>query len=574
MFCLEAYCGSDYSTNKTMYVGASITLNPKSDCNADYCHFTGITYDTEAFLVEKIAQTNSLGSQVVNGSSTGTYYNFKLTALKAGTFSVTCRVQYYGSSSGYKSKSNKATYTITVKEVPKVVSISIPSTLTLSIGNTYTFSPTIYEAGASTTLTWSSSNSNVVSVSGKTITAKNVGTATITCKATNGVTAKCVVTVTPILIQSITLQVQSYELKKGIRLHLIPKTITPTNATNKVLRWTSSDETIATVELNPDYNDYRAIVTTHSVGVCTITAHATDGSGAKGTCVVTVLPIEVSDITLNETATDLLEGEHLQLTATVSPVGADNKTVKWSSSDPSVAEVDDNGYVTALSIGNSTITATAADGSGVEKSCNINVTGGLLYTDDAITVPSGSFTLPIHLRNTASIAAFQLELALPDGVSVATNEAGKMKVRLSERATDHTLSCSLLSNGNYQLVALSGNAEPFSGNSGAIAYVTLDVTDDTAVGDYAISIKNVELTTIDSQASHQKDGASKLTIKEVAMGDANGDNAVTVTDAVGIVNYILGRAPSTFIPKAADVNGDGEITITDAVGIVNTVLNH
>lgn len=56
-------------------------------------------------------------------------------------------------------------------------------------------------------------------------------------------------------------------------------------------------------------------------------------------------------------------------------------------------------------------------------------------------------------------------------------------------------------------------------------------------------------------------------------GDANGDGKVTITDAVAVVNYILGNASTGFVKAAADVNQDGNITITDAVGVVNIILN-
>ncbi|MCR4916041.1 MAG: hypothetical protein K6A96_09840 [Prevotella sp.] len=59
----------------------------------------------------------------------------------------------------------------------------------------------------------------------------------------------------------------------------------------------------------------------------------------------------------------------------------------------------------------------------------------------------------------------------------------------------------------------------------------------------------------------------------VLTGDVNNDGHVTITDAVAVVNRILGNASNGFVFKAADINGDGKITITDAVGIVNIILN-
>ena len=63
------------------------------------------------------------------------------------------------------------------------------------------------------------------------------------------------------------------------------------------------------------------------------------------------------------------------------------------------------------------------------------------------------------------------------------------------------------------------------------------------------------------------------TITEYTLGDANGDGNVTITDAVAIVNCILGNASAQFDLMAADVNGDGVISITDAVAVVNIILN-
>ena len=59
----------------------------------------------------------------------------------------------------------------------------------------------------------------------------------------------------------------------------------------------------------------------------------------------------------------------------------------------------------------------------------------------------------------------------------------------------------------------------------------------------------------------------------VVKGDSNGDKRVSITDAVGIVNYILGNTSASSYNVAADVNSDGQITITDAVGVVNIILN-
>ena len=156
---------------------------------------------------------------------------------------------------------------------------------------------------------------------------------------------------------------------------------------------------------------------------------------------------------------------------------------------------------------------------------------------------------------------------------MAEDGAGKLVATLSDRAIDQSISGSRLSNGNYQFVVFSGTSSALTGSEGAIGYVTLNVAESMATGEYSIGVKEVELTKTDGTSLHHKDLTSKLTLTEAVLGDINGDGRVTVTDAVGIVNHVLHRTPSVFITKAADVNGDGSISVSDAVKVVNIVLN-
>ena len=86
------------------------------------------------------------------------------------------------------------------------------------------------------------------------------------------------------------------------------------------------------------------------------------------------LEVLVENITLNASTATLIEGEDLTLTAMVAPDDATDKSISWSSSNPSVAYVDRGGKVTAIVPGTATITATANDGSGVSASCEVTVT--------------------------------------------------------------------------------------------------------------------------------------------------------------------------------------------------------
>ncbi len=231
--------------------------------------------------------------------------------------------------------------------------------------DTFTLSATIHPENATdTTITWTSSDESVATVSDEgVVTAVNKGSAIITAATHNGKTATCDVTVT-IPVTGIKLQ-QSASLYVGKTISLVAE-ISPEDASDKTVTWSSSNEEIATV-------DKDGLVTAIAVGEAIITVTANDGSDVKATCAITVNPIPVSSISLNKESESLKVGETMQLEETVLPEDATNKTVTWTSSNVEIATVDANGKVTAVALGDATITVTANDGSKAEASCKISV---------------------------------------------------------------------------------------------------------------------------------------------------------------------------------------------------------
>ena len=163
---------------------------------------------------------------------------------------------------------------------------------------------------------------------------------------------------------------------KGQTLQLTA-TVTPSNATDKSVTWTSSNTSVAVVSST-------GLVTAVSDGTATITATTADGSNKTATCTVTVnIPVLATGISLNQTSATLtMNGQTFQLTATVTPSNATDKSVTWTSSNTSVAVVSSTGLVTAVSNGSATITATTADGSNKTATCEITVSLPLLYIYD------------------------------------------------------------------------------------------------------------------------------------------------------------------------------------------------
>ncbi len=272
----------------------------------------------------------------------------------------------------YIQSSSGASNKYTVNSIPLISSFTISdSILCLNQGEEYTLTyqinPCEYPVG------WMSDNYDVASVDlGGKITAHNAGEAIITgfCQDASGVhTLSCHVTVNPVLVESMTLNREKWNCKVGESLTL-SATVLPGNATDKAIVWTSSNEDIATVDDNGN-------VSTHAVGEATITASATDGSRVSASCHVTVNPVLAESLTLSPDSWSGTEGETFQITATVMPDNATDKTIEWTTSDAAVATVDEAGVVSVLKAGSCVIMASTVDGSGVSAECIITGASGI-----------------------------------------------------------------------------------------------------------------------------------------------------------------------------------------------------
>ena len=161
--------------------------------------------------------------------------------------------------------------------------------------------------------------------------------------------------------------------------------VSPPNATNKTVAWSSSNQAVATVAAN-------GVVTGVAAGSATITVTTSDG-GYTDTIAVTVASAAVSSVDLQPpTATITNPPATTQLTWTVLPSNAGNKAVTFTSSNPAVATVNTVGLVSGLAAGSTTITITTADG-GKTDTCVVTVAvisvTGVDVTPPAVTTYVG-----------------------------------------------------------------------------------------------------------------------------------------------------------------------------------------
>lgn len=172
-----------------------------------------------------------------------------------------------------------------------------------------------------------------------------------------------------VLAQSIVFDESPVSIFMG-ETHTLVAHVLPENTANKTVSWSSSDETVATVDQN-------GVVTALKKGTAKITATAQDGSCVSASVTIIVEDILVNNITLNYTSYSLDMNDNVQLEATVEPENAANKNLVWTSSDEDVVWVSSSGKVLWMGIGMAVVTATSTDGSNVSASCTFSCINGI-----------------------------------------------------------------------------------------------------------------------------------------------------------------------------------------------------
>ena len=198
-------------------------------------------------------------------------------------------------------------------------------------------------------------------------------------------------------VTGITLDKSTLALAPG-KTATLAATVSPATAANKNIRWTSSNTNVATV-------DATGKVTAAGNGTAVITVSTVDG-GFTAQCTVTVSEdkpeiVAVENVTLNKTSASLEVGETEQLTATVKPADAANKSVRWKSNDENVVSVDANGKLTAISSGIATVTVTTEEGN-FTALCKVTVVDPDDTTTDTETKPDGSTVTTVEDVNGSS----------------------------------------------------------------------------------------------------------------------------------------------------------------------------
>lgn len=303
----------------------------------------------------------------------------------------------------------------------------------------------------------------------------------------------------PVSSSGISLNQTSLSLHIG-ETALLVATVNLSNDADKTVTWTTSNSSVATV--------VNGAVTAVSVGSAIITATA---GGKSATCNVSVEKedvIPVTSVTLNKTSLNLKKGQNEVLTATVSPDNATDKSVSWSSSDATVASVNQNGKVTALKSGNVTITAKAG-----EKTATCSVT---------ITTPVESVSLD---RTSVNLVEGQTTTLV---ATINPNDADEKTIEW----TTSNASVAMISNGVVTAIA-EGNAVVTAKAGGKSATCSVTVEKSIAVTSVTLNKTSLNLKKGQSETLTATVKPDNATDKSVIW--SSGDATIASVDQNGKV---------------------------------------
>lgn len=254
--------------------------------------------------------------------------NGSITAVREGSATITVTTE----DGGYTAKC-----VVIVTKPVAVTEVRLNhETLTMQISDSETLTATILPENATNQdITWSSSDERVAVVDNGVVTAVGTGTATITVKTSDGAkTAACIVTVEATPVTGIAIDQETLSLYTGDSA-VLNAVVSPENATNKNVRWSSGDESVATV-------DQSGKVTAVAAGTAVITVQTEDGSHTD-TCEVTVTDVvNVTGVSIEGGPSIVLSvGEKLRLIAHPEPENATVESITWSvTQDEAVIRLD------------------------------------------------------------------------------------------------------------------------------------------------------------------------------------------------------------------------------------------
>lgn len=353
------------------------------------------------------------------------------------------------------------------------------------------------------------------------------GRAVVTVRSVDGkaMPDSCVVIVSGVMAESITLNQTQTELVEGATLQLMA-TVLPDNATIKDVTWMSNDENVATVSAD-------GLVTAVAAGTATITATTADGSKLIATCAITV--VDAPSVIMGDANGDG--------TVNVSDYVYVANYILEQNPEPFVfaaADIDGNGEINVsdlVLVANIALTyedpnTLNAPAPKATMNADIDMNATLHKNAD------GTTSVTVDLNNSMDLTALQMDISLPQGMAVTG-------ATLTDRATrSHQAEVAQLSNGNYRLLAASSASKAFKGNEGALLTLTL-----SGEPQGTVTLGGIKLASPDGQC---------FTVNDLFLSPV-----VTGVDDITAQSRIYGEASNIVIESP--VNGTAQLVLPNGM---------
>ena len=355
-------------TEKTLLIGEEFILQATiTPLNATYKNIEWSSSDPS------VASVDSVG---------------KVRAIKEGNCTIVANTS--------NDKSAKCEVVVVPTEV-EGISLDVTEK-SLLLGEEFTLNATVTPENATyKDVEWSSSDPSVASVDsdGK-VRAIKEGTCTISVRSSNNLVAECKVIVRYIEVENVRLNLEDKTLEEG-ETFTLTATITPDNATYKDVEWSSSDPSIASVDVDGN-------VTALKVGECYIYARS---SNKEAQCRVTVKPVSVKEVKFAKATMKLLIGESMPVEYEVLPSNAIITDIQWKIDDSSIASVSTDGVVVCNGEGTTTLTVIINGEYSAEckiEGCTIEDFVSLRFGSSAISSVNGYITgqIQCYISNNSS----------------------------------------------------------------------------------------------------------------------------------------------------------------------------
>ncbi len=569
--CMDAEDGAVVTvTAKTDVANPAIKITPEAVSLVEGDSFS-LTVEKTDLDADAVVTWTSSDNKVATVDETG-----HVIAVAEGTATITATCQ------GVKAT---AAVTVSAKSDVLVPAIKVtPEAVSLVEGDSFSLTVEKTDLDADAVVTWTSSDNKVATVdeTGHVIAiAEGTATITATCQGVKATAAVTVSAKSDVLEPAIKVTPEAVSLVEGDSFNLTVEK-TDLDADAEVV-WTSSDASVATV-------DETGHVTAVSEGTATITATCEGAEDSVEVTVTAKTDVANPAIKITPEAVSLVEGDATTLTTEKTDIASDAEVI-WTSSDTSVATVDENGKVTAVSEGTATITATCE---GAEDSAVVTVTAktdvanpAIKVIPEAVSLVEGdSFNLTVEKTD---LDADAVVIWTSSNTSVATVDASGHVTAVGEGTATITATCqgvkataavTVSAKSDVLAPAIKVTPEAVSLVEGDSFSLTVEKTDLDADAEVVWTSSNTSVATVDAAGHVTAIAEGTATITATCQG-VKATVAVTVSAKSDVKNPTIEVTPAaialvegdaaTLSIRKTDIDSGAEVTWSSSDPSVATV---